>query len=141
MAKKILLVEDEIALASVYMTRLVAEGYEVEAVNDGQSAITRAMQMQPDLILLDVMIPKVSGIQVLKTLREDESTKNIKVIMLTALSQDNYKDQAEMLGISGYLVKSQVVIADIIAHVKGVIGYYPRLPLKIRGIITIQIYE
>jgi DNA-binding response OmpR family regulator len=122
MAKKILLVEDEIALASVYMTRLVAEGYEVEAVSDGQSAITRAMQMQPDLILLDVMIPKVSGIQVLKTLREDESTKNIKVIMLTALSQDNYKDQAEMLGISGYLVKSQVVIADIIAHVKGVIG-------------------
>ncbi len=122
MAKKILLVEDEIALASVYMTRLVAEGYEVEAVSDGQSAITRAMQMQPDLILLDVMIPKVSGIQVLKTLRGDESTKNTKVIMLTALSQDNYKDQAEMLGISGYLVKSQVVIADIIAHVKGVIG-------------------
>lgn len=122
MAKKILLVEDEIALASVYMTRLVAEGYEVESVSDGQSAITRAMQMQPDLILLDVMIPKVSGIQVLKTLREDESTKRIKVIMLTALSQDNYKDQAEKLGISGYLVKSQVVIADIIAHVKGVIG-------------------
>lgn len=122
MAKKILLVEDEIALASVYMTRLVAEGYEVESVSDGQSAITRAMQMQPDLILLDVMIPKVSGIQVLKTLREDESTKRIKVIMLTALSQDNYKDQAEKLGISGYLVKSQVVIADIVAHVKGVIG-------------------
>ena len=122
MPKKILLVEDEIALASVYMTRLVAEGYEVEAVSDGQSTITRAMQMQPDLILLDVMIPKVSGIQVLKTLRGDESTKNIKVIMLTALSQDNYKDQAEMLGISGYLVKSQVVIADIVAHVKGVIG-------------------
>ena len=122
MPKKILLVEDEIALASVYMTRLVAEGYEVEAVSDGQSAITRAMQMQPDLILLDVMIPKVSGIQVLKTLRGDESTKNTKVIMLTALSQDNYKDQAEMLGISGYLVKSQVVIADIVAHVKGVIG-------------------
>lgn len=122
MAKKILLVEDEIALASVYMTRLVAEGYEVEAVNDGQSAITRAMQMQPDLILLDVMIPKVSGIQVLKTLRENDSTKNIKVIMLTALSQDNYKDQAEMLGINGYLVKSQVVIADIVAHVKGIIG-------------------
>ena len=122
MPKKILLVEDEIALASVYMTRLVAEGYEVEAVSDGQSAITRAMQMQPDLILLDVMIPKVSGIQVLKTLRGDGSTKNIKVIMLTALSQDNYKDQAEMLGISGYLVKSQVVIADIVAHVKGVIG-------------------
>jgi DNA-binding response OmpR family regulator len=122
MAKKILLVEDEIALASVYMTRLVAEGYEVESVSDGQSAITRAMQMQPDLILLDVMIPKVSGIQVLKTLREDESTKRIKVIMLTALSQDNYKDKAEKLGISGYLVKSQVVIADIIAHVKGVIG-------------------
>ena len=122
MPKKILLVEDEIALDSVYMTRLVAEGYEVEAVSDGQSAITRAMQMQPDLILLDVMIPKVSGIQVLKTLRGDESTKNTKVIMLTALSQDNYKDQAEMLGISGYLVKSQVVIADIVAHVKGVIG-------------------
>lgn len=120
--KKILLVEDEIALASVYMTRLVAEGYEVESVNDGQSALIRAAQIKPDLILLDVMIPKVSGIQVLKALRENEDTKNIKVIMLTALSQDNYRDQAEMLGISGYLVKSQVVISDIVAHVKGVIG-------------------
>lgn len=122
MAKKILLVEDEIALASVYMTRLVAEGYEVESVNDGQSALIRAAQIKPDLILLDVMIPKVSGIQVLKALRENEDTKDIKVIMLTALSQDNYRDQAEMLGISGYLVKSQVVISDIVAHVKGVIG-------------------
>lgn len=122
MAKKILLVEDEIALASVYTARLAAEGYEVESVNDGQSAVTRAIQTQPDLILLDVMIPKLSGIQVLKTLRENPDTKNIKVIMLTALSQDNYRDQAEMLGISGYLVKSQVVISDVVNIVRGVLG-------------------
>jgi CheY-like chemotaxis protein len=122
MAKKILLVEDEIALASVYTARLSAEGYEVESVNDGQSAVTRAIQTQPDLILLDVMIPKLSGIQVLKTLRENPDTKNIKVIMLTALSQDNYRDQAEMLGISGYLVKSQVVISDVVNIVRGVLG-------------------
>ncbi|HMS31678.1 MAG TPA: response regulator [Candidatus Saccharibacteria bacterium] len=122
MAKKILLVEDEIALASVYTARLSAEGYEVESVNDGQSAVTRAIQNQPDLILLDIMIPKLSGIQVLKTLRENPETKNIKVIMLTALSQDNYRSQAESMGISGYLVKSQVVIFDVVNIVRGVLG-------------------
>jgi two-component system phosphate regulon response regulator PhoB len=122
MAKKILLVEDEIALASVYIARLSAEGYEVESVNDGQSAITRAIQTQPDLILLDIMIPKVSGIQVLKMLRENPETKNVKVIMLTALSQDNYRAQAESMGISGYLVKSQVVITDVVNVVRGILG-------------------
>lgn len=120
--KKILLVEDDDALASVYQTRLEAEGFNVRRVPNGEDALAAALEFKPDLILLDVMMPKVSGFDVLDILRNTPETTNVKVIMLTALSQDTDKQRAESLGVDDYLVKSQVVIADVVARIKAHLG-------------------
>jgi DNA-binding response OmpR family regulator len=120
--KKILLVEDDDSLASVYTTRLEAEGFDIKRVPNGEDALSAALSFRPDLILLDVMMPKVSGFDVLDILRNTPETANLKVVMLTALSQESDKARADELGVDDYLVKSQVVIADVVERVKHHLG-------------------
>ncbi|HET6747506.1 MAG TPA: response regulator [Candidatus Saccharimonadales bacterium] len=116
--KKILLVEDDTALAAVYKSRLELEGFEIREVNNGEEALSAAIDFKPDLILLDAMMPKISGFDVLDILRNTPETTNIRVIMLTALSQPKDKERAESLGVDDYLVKSQVVIGDVVERIK-----------------------
>lgn len=116
--KKILLVEDDDGLASVYQTRLEAEGFTIRRVPNGEDALAAALEFKPDLILLDAMMPKVSGFDVLDILRNTPETASTRIIMLTALSQDTDKQRAESLGVDEYLVKSQVVIADVVERIK-----------------------
>ncbi len=116
--KRILLVEDDEGLAQVYITRLDIEGFEVRRVPNGEDALAAALEFKPDLILLDVMMPKVNGFDVLDILRNTPETTNVKIIMLTALSQEADRKKAEEMGVDDYLVKSQVVIADVVERVK-----------------------
>ena len=120
--KKILLVEDDAALSGVYKSRLEMEGFETREVNNGEKALSAALEFKPDLILLDAMMPKISGFDVLDILRNTPETANIRVIMLTALSQPKDKERAESLGADDYLVKSQVVIGDVVERVKFHLG-------------------
>jgi len=120
--KRILLVEDDDALANVYLMRLQAENFDVRRVSNGEEALAAAVNYKPDLVLLDVMMPKVSGFDVLDILRNTPETANLKIIMLTALSQESDKERANSLGVDDYLVKSQVVIADVIERVKHHLG-------------------
>ena len=120
--KRILFVEDDDALAGVYLVRLQAEGFEVRRVSNGEEALAAAMSYRPDLVLLDVMMPKVSGFDVLDILRNTRETANLKIIMLTALSQESDRKRAEALGVDDYLVKSQVVITDVIQRIKHHLG-------------------
>lgn len=121
--KKILLVEDDDALSGVYKSRLEMEGFNVMEVNNGEKALSAVTQFLPDLMLLDAMMPKMSGFDVLDTLRSSGGpAANTKVIMLTALSQPKDKELAKSLGASDYLVKSQVVIGDVVDKVKHYLG-------------------
>jgi DNA-binding response OmpR family regulator len=120
--KKILLVEDDTALAAVYRSRLELEGFTIREVNNGEDALSAAVEFKPDLILLDAMMPKISGFDVLDILRNTPDTMNVRVIMLTALSQPKDKERAESLGVDDYLVKSQVVIGDVVERVKHHLG-------------------
>lgn len=120
--KRILLVEDDDALATVYQTRLQAENFDVRRVDNGEDALATALNYKPDLVLLDVMMPKVSGFDVLDILRNTPETANLKIIMLTALSQDSDKERAQSLGVDDYLVKSQVVIADVIDRIRSILA-------------------
>ncbi len=120
--KKILLVEDDVALANVYKSRLELEGFITREVNNGEDALQAALEFKPDLILLDAMMPKISGFDVLDILRNTPETAEIRVIMLTALSQPKDKKRAEDLGVNDYLVKSQVVIGDVVERVKYHLG-------------------
>lgn len=131
--KKILLVEDDIALASVYRSRLELEGFEIREVNNGEDALSAAVEFKPDLVLLDAMMPKISGFDVLDILRNTPETKEMRVIMLTALSQPKDKERAENLGVDDYLVKSQVVIGDVVERVKHHLGLNNATPPASEG--------
>lgn len=120
--RRILLVEDDDALANVYVNRLQVEGFDVRRVNNGEDALATALSYRPDLIVLDVMMPKVSGFDVLDILRNTPETATVKIIMLTALSQASDEERAKSLGADDYLVKSQVVIADVIDRIRHHLG-------------------
>ena len=117
-SKKVLIVEDDDALAGVYQMRLQAEGFDVRRVANGEEALSAALAYHPDLVLLDIMMPKVSGFDVLDILRNTPETAKLKIIMLTALGQDSDKQRAQALGVDDYLVKSQVVISDVVDRIR-----------------------
>jgi two-component system phosphate regulon response regulator PhoB len=120
--KRILLVEDDDALANIYVARMEAEGFVIRRVNNGEDALAAAIEFKPSLVLLDVMMPKVSGFEVLDILRNTPETANLKIIILTALSQEGDKQRAAQLGADDYLVKSQVVISDVVTRIKEHLG-------------------
>lgn len=120
--KKILLVEDDMALSAVYRSRLEIEGFDVKEAHNGEDALSVTVEYKPDLILLDAMMPKISGFDVLDILRNTPETANVRIIMLTALSQPKDKEHAENLGVDDYLVKSQVVIGDVVERVRHHLG-------------------
>jgi DNA-binding response OmpR family regulator len=115
---KILLVEDDTNLQEIYSARFMAESYDVITANDGEEALATAVRERPDLIVLDVMMPKISGFDVLDILRSTPETKDTKVIMMTALSQDSDRLRGENLGVNKYLIKSQVTLEDVVNAVK-----------------------
>jgi CheY-like chemotaxis protein len=114
MAAKVLLVEDDNNLREIYQARLQAEGYDIVAAKDGEEALVIAKREQPDLIISDVMMPRVSGFEMLDILRNTQGLKAPRVIMLTALGQADDKIRADQLGADRYLVKSQVTLEDIV---------------------------
>jgi len=119
---KILLVEDDKSLREIYGVRLQAEGYEIVSAGDGEEALAMAIKERPDLIVSDVMMPKISGFDMLDILRSTTETKDVKVIMMTALSSEDQRARGEALGADRYLVKSQVGIEDVVRTVHDVLG-------------------
>lgn len=118
---KVLLVEDDKSLREIYGVRLLAEGYDIVSAGDGEEALAMAIKEKPQLIISDVMMPKISGFDMLDILRSTTETKNIKVIMMTALSSDDQRARGEQLGADKYLVKSQVGIEDVVRTVHEVL--------------------
>jgi CheY-like chemotaxis protein len=90
----------------------------VRRVADGEGALSAAKDFQPDLILLDIMMPKITGYDVLDILRNTPETAKIKIIMVTALGQESERKRAASLGADDYIVKSQVIIADLVDKIK-----------------------
>ena len=115
-----MLVEDDNSLREIYQARLMAEGYQIVAAKDGEEALALVATEKPDLIILDIMMPKISGFDTLDILKSTPATSNTKVIMMSALSQAEDKTRAEKLGANKYLVKSQVTLEDIVKAVKEV---------------------
>ncbi|MBP6880002.1 response regulator [Candidatus Saccharibacteria bacterium] len=119
---KILLVEDDSNLREIYAASLEAEDYETITASDGEEALAVAVRERPDLVILDVMMPKISGFDVLDILRSTPEVKNAKIIMMTALSQQSDKERGEKLGADRYLIKSQITIEDMVAVVAEVLA-------------------
>lgn len=119
---KVLLVEDDSNLREIYGAPLEAEGYEVVSASDGEEGLAVAVRERPDLIVSDVMMPKISGFDMLDILRSTPETKDVKIIVMTALSQDEDRKRGEELGADRYVVKSQVTLDDFVGIVKDVLG-------------------
>jgi CheY-like chemotaxis protein len=122
---KILLVEDDKSLREIYGVRLLAEGYDIVSAGDGEEALAMAIKERPNLIVSDVMMPKISGFDMLDILRSTTETKDIKVIMMTALSSEDQRARGQALGADRYLVKSQVGIEDVVRTVHEVLADAP----------------
>lgn len=122
---KILLVEDDVNLRDIYTARLSAENHQITTASDGEEALTAAMRDRPDVIVLDVMIPKISGFDVLDILRSTPEIKDTKVVMMTALSQDTDKTKGEALGANRFLIKSQATLEDVVQTVNDLLGSPP----------------
>ena len=122
---KIMVVEDDASLREIYSIRITAEGYEVVSAGDGEEALAVAVREKPDLILSDVMMPKISGFDMLDILRSTPETAQIKVVMMTALSAEDQRQRGERLGADRYLVKSQVGIEDVVNTIHEVLGDKP----------------
>ncbi|MEX2012474.1 MAG: response regulator [Patescibacteria group bacterium] len=120
--RSILLVDDDLTLREMYFERLKAEGFTVEMAKDGEEALAKAADIKPSIILLDIMMPKINGLDVLRKLKEGEVTKNIPVIVLTALIQDREKMESITRGADDYIVKSEMMPGDVINKVKALLN-------------------
>jgi len=121
--KTILLVEDDPLIIRVYQKRLIDEGYKVIAAFNGEEAVAQLTREKPDLILLDLMMPKMNGVEALKAFKKNEETKNIPVIILTNLEDRGEElEKAKKLGAVDYLVKSEIKLSDLSKKVREVVG-------------------
>jgi DNA-binding response OmpR family regulator len=133
---KVLLVEDDINLREIYAARLTAENYQVAVASDGEEALAKAVAEKPDLIVLDIMMPKISGFDVLDILRSTPATKKTRVVMLTALSQSVDKERGQKLGVDKYLVKSQITLEDVVDTVKQMLVGLPQKNTANKGKVS-----
>ncbi|MBN2016054.1 response regulator [Candidatus Dojkabacteria bacterium] len=116
--KTILVVEDEVPISKAITDKFRREGFEVLQAFDGEDGLEVALKKKPDLILLDILMPKVDGITMLKNLREDMWGKNVPVFLLTVLSDMDKISEAVQVGVSGYLIKSDWKLEDVVEKAK-----------------------
>lgn len=115
---KILITEDDPLLVKMYKTKLESEGYEVYVGKDGQEGLEIAIKQTPDLIILDMMLPRLSGVDFLAKLRQSATSKDIPVIVLSNLSQEDEVERAKQYGVKDYLIKTNFTPSQVIAKVK-----------------------
>lgn len=118
MPKKILIIEDDFFICELYQRQLQKEQYEVVSASDGAEGLIQATQQKPDLILLDIMLPRLNGLDLLRTIKSKPETKDIPVILLTNLGQDSVIKEGFSLGAEGYLIKSAYTPSQIINEIK-----------------------
>jgi two-component system alkaline phosphatase synthesis response regulator PhoP len=115
---KILIIEDDFFIRELYERQFQKEGYEVISSEDGPSGLLQANQIKPDLILLDIMLPKLNGLDLLRTLKAKDETKSIPVILLTNLGQESVIKEGFELGAESYLIKSAYTPSQIVGEIK-----------------------
>ena len=117
----VLVVEDEPALQEMYSTKLLSDGFKVDVASDGIEGIDKAMHLLPDIILLDVLLPKKDGFSVLAELKQNDKTKEIPVIIMSSLGQDYEVKKGKAEGAVAYLIKTEASPSDIVAKVREVL--------------------
>lgn len=115
---KVLLIDDEPAILKMYTESLTAGGFEVETATTGETVVDLAKKNHPDIILLDIMMPKLNGLDALKALKSDPETKGIPAYLLTNLPENASGGKPTELGAAGYLVKAEIEPRDLVDKIK-----------------------
>ena len=119
--QKILVIEDDTFLRELIVQKLLKEGYEIVEAVEGEDGIKKVTEENPDIILLDIILPGIDGFEVLKKIKEDEKVKDIPVIILSNLGQQDDIDKGIKLGAKDYLIKAEFTPGEIVEKVRGVL--------------------
>lgn len=119
---KLLIIEDDTFLLNMYTTKFELENYIVLTASDGEEGLEKAKTDTPDIILLDILMPKMNGFEVLENLKIDDATKSIPVILLTNLNQKDEVERGLALGADDYLIKAHFMPSEIVSKIRRVLG-------------------
>ena len=120
--KKVLIVEDDPMLSEIYTKKFEISGFEVSLAKTGLEAVESAKKIKPDLILLDLVLPEIDGFEVLKRIRQEDSLKEVKIIISSNLSQEDERQKAEDLGANGFITKASFTPQEMVNKVQEVLG-------------------
>lgn len=115
---KILIIEDDRYISKMYQLKLSLEGYEVQVAENGKQGVDKIKEMMPNIILLDILMPELDGFEVLKIAKSDEATKNIPVLIMSNLGQEDHIQKGMQMGAIGYIVKSQYTPSKVVEKIK-----------------------
>jgi DNA-binding response OmpR family regulator len=115
--KKILIVEDDVFIRDIYQVKFSQEGFDVTVAEDGVKAMEKLEGMIPDIILLDIMMPYLNGMEVLKKIKSNDALKNIPIIMLTNISEKEKVAEGNEYGVSDFLIKSHFTPSEVVQKV------------------------
>ncbi len=118
MPKKVVLVEDDPFLSSLLGNRLKKEGFELISVKKGSEVLKALRDNNPDLVLLDIILPEKSGFEILSEIRSDPATSQVPVIILSNLGQESDMERGKALGVADYIVKAKVTIDELVNKIK-----------------------
>ena len=116
--KKILLVEDDPLIIEIYTTKLKERGFEVEVANEGEEAIKKLKEKHFDLLVLDIVLPQLSGFEILKKIRKNKDLKSLKIMVLSNLGQKSDVEEAEKLGADKYLIKAHYTPTEVVEEIE-----------------------
>ncbi|MDD3678814.1 MAG: response regulator [Patescibacteria group bacterium] len=119
---KILIVEDDRYISKMYQLKLSLEGYDVQVAENGKDGVDKVKEFIPNIILLDILMPELDGFEVLKIIKSDDVTKDIPVLIMSNLGQEDHVEKGMKLGAIGYIVKSQYTPSKVVEKIKSVIN-------------------
>jgi len=120
--KKILIIEDDPFLSEMYATKLTESGFEAEVAPDGKKGLAMVTDLKPDLVLLDIVLPKMDGFEILKKIKDDDELKNIPVVLLTNLGQKSEVEKGLSLGADEYIIKAHFTPTAVVVKVKEILN-------------------
>ncbi|PIZ00964.1 response regulator [bacterium (Candidatus Howlettbacteria) CG_4_10_14_0_8_um_filter_40_9] len=120
--EKILIVEDDTYISKMYQLKLNLDGYDVEVAENGRIGLDKVKTFKPDIMLLDILMPEMDGFEVLKAIKEDSSIKNIPILIMSNLGQEDHIQKGKELGAIGYIVKTQYTPAKVVETIKEVLS-------------------
>jgi DNA-binding response OmpR family regulator len=119
---KILIIEDDRYISKMYQLKLSLEGYDVQVAENGRQGVDKVKEMMPNIILLDILMPELDGFEVLKIVKGDDATKDIPVLIMSNLGQEDHIEKGMQMGAIGYIVKSQYTPSKVVEKIKETLG-------------------